>query len=72
MNPNTFRLTDELERQLMLQAMEDQFRPRPMRALAAGPAQAAEWAAFEPLLPATDLMPSASLRRPRAQDSKDF
>lgn len=36
MNPNTFRLTDELERQLMLQAMEDQFRPRPMRALAAG------------------------------------
>lgn len=32
----TTRLTDELERQLMLQAMEEQFRPRPMRALAAG------------------------------------
>ncbi len=36
-NPNnTIRLTDELERQLMLQAIEEQFRPHPMRALAAG------------------------------------
>lgn len=35
-NPNTFRLTDELERQLMLQAIEEQFRPRPMHALASG------------------------------------
>ncbi|CFN62782.1 Uncharacterised protein [Bordetella pertussis] len=34
--------------------------------LRSGPAQAAEWAAFEPLLPATDLMPSASLRSPAA------
>lgn len=34
-NP-TVRLTDELERQLMLQAIEEQFRPRPMRALASG------------------------------------
>ena len=33
---NTIRLTDELERQLMLQAIEEQFRPHPMRALAAG------------------------------------
>lgn len=33
---NTTRLTDELERQLMLQAMEEQFRPHPMRALANG------------------------------------
>lgn len=30
------RLTDELERQLMQQAIEDQFRPRPFRALARG------------------------------------
>jgi hypothetical protein len=29
----TFRLTDELERQLMRQAIEEQFRPRPLRAL---------------------------------------
>jgi len=29
-------LTDELERQLMLQAIEEQFRPRPFRALARG------------------------------------
>jgi len=28
-----FRLTDELERRLMLQAIEEQFRPRPGRAL---------------------------------------
>ncbi|MBO9357743.1 hypothetical protein GG851_27455 [Bordetella petrii] len=34
-NP-TVRLTDELERQLMLQAIEEQFRPRPLRALASG------------------------------------
>lgn len=27
------RLTDELERQLMLQAIEEQFRPHPVRAL---------------------------------------
>jgi len=27
------RLTDELERQLMRQAIEEQFRPRPLRAL---------------------------------------
>lgn len=27
------RLTDELERQLMMQAIEEQFRPRPLRAL---------------------------------------
>jgi len=33
---HTVRLTDELERQLMLQAIEEQFRPRPMRALASG------------------------------------
>ncbi|OZI66095.1 hypothetical protein CAL27_10920 [Bordetella genomosp. 1] len=33
---NTTRLTDELERQLMLQAMEEQFRPHPMRALGNG------------------------------------
>ncbi|AKQ56548.1 hypothetical protein [Bordetella hinzii] len=33
---NTTRLTDELERQLMLQAMEEQFRPHPLRALAHG------------------------------------
>lgn len=35
MNTRTtdFRMTDELERRLMLQAIEDQFRPRPMRAL---------------------------------------
>ncbi|WP_459617839.1 hypothetical protein [Bordetella sp. 2513F-2] len=31
---NPIRLTDELERQLMLQAMEEQFRPHPIRALA--------------------------------------
>lgn len=30
---NYIRLTDELERQLMRQAIEDQFRPRPLRAL---------------------------------------
>jgi hypothetical protein len=29
----TLRLTDELERELMRQAIEEQFRPRPMRAL---------------------------------------
>jgi hypothetical protein len=29
----TLRLTDELERQLMRQAIEEQFRPRPLRAL---------------------------------------
>ena len=34
-NPSV-RLTDELERQLMLQAIEEQFRPRPFRALARG------------------------------------
>lgn len=34
-NPS-IRLTDELERQLMLQAIEEQFRPRPLRALAHG------------------------------------
>lgn len=34
-NPH-IRLTDELERQLMLQAIEEQFRPRPFRALARG------------------------------------
>lgn len=35
--PNEYpRLTDELERELMLQAMEEQFRPQPMRALAEG------------------------------------
>jgi len=28
-----FRMTDELERKLMLQAIEDQFRPHPLRAL---------------------------------------
>ncbi|ARP87282.1 hypothetical protein CAL13_14520 [Bordetella genomosp. 9] len=28
------RLTDELERELMRQAIEEQFRPRPFRALA--------------------------------------
>ncbi|MEJ2894877.1 hypothetical protein [Bordetella avium] len=33
---NTTRLTDELERQLMLQAMEEQFRPHPVRAMANG------------------------------------
>lgn len=27
-------MTDELERRLMLQAIEEQFRPRPFRALA--------------------------------------
>ncbi|ARP80910.1 hypothetical protein CAL12_08690 [Bordetella genomosp. 8] len=27
------RLTDELERELMRQAIEEQFRPRPLRAL---------------------------------------
>lgn len=32
---NTIRMTDELERQLMLQAIEEQFRPHPMRALVA-------------------------------------
>lgn len=32
-DPNYIRLTDELERQLMRQAIEEQFRPRPMRAL---------------------------------------
>jgi hypothetical protein len=31
--PNYIRLTDELERQLMRQAIEEQFRPRPLRAL---------------------------------------
>jgi len=36
-NLNTsFVLTDELERQLMLEAMEEQFRPHPLRALFAG------------------------------------
>ncbi len=30
---NTVLLTDELERQLMRQAIEEQFRPRPLRAL---------------------------------------
>nr|WP_129149051.1 hypothetical protein [Achromobacter aloeverae] len=30
---NTILLTDELERQLMRQAIEEQFRPRPLRAL---------------------------------------
>jgi hypothetical protein len=30
---DTLRLTDELERQLMRQAIEEQFRPRPLRAL---------------------------------------
>lgn len=35
-DPHSIRLTDELERQLMLQAIEEQFRPRPLRALAAG------------------------------------
>ncbi|WP_454692542.1 hypothetical protein [Achromobacter aloeverae] len=30
---NTVFLTDELERQLMRQAIEEQFRPRPLRAL---------------------------------------
>ena len=34
-NPS-IRLTDELERQLMLQAIEEQFRPRPFRAMARG------------------------------------
>jgi hypothetical protein len=29
-------LTDELERQMMLQAIEEQFRPHPMRALLGG------------------------------------
>ncbi|GAB1578248.1 MULTISPECIES: hypothetical protein [Bordetella] len=33
---SSVRLTDELERQLMLQAIEEQFRPRPMRALVSG------------------------------------
>lgn len=32
-NANYIRLTDELERQLMRQAIEEQFRPRPLRAL---------------------------------------
>lgn len=27
------RLTDELERQLMMQAIEEQFRPKPLQAL---------------------------------------
>ena len=30
---NTHILTDDLERQLMMQAIEQQFRPRPLRAL---------------------------------------
>jgi hypothetical protein len=30
---DSLRLTDELERQLMRQAIEEQFRPRPLRAL---------------------------------------
>lgn len=35
--PNTsFVLTDELERQLMLEAMEEQFRPHPLRAFLGG------------------------------------
>ena len=33
---SSIRLTDELERQLMLQAIEEQCRPRPLRALARG------------------------------------
>ena len=33
---NTFVLTDELERQLMREAMEEQFRPHPLRALISG------------------------------------
>ncbi len=31
-----YRLTDELERRLMLEAIEEQFRPRPLRALGRG------------------------------------
>lgn len=33
---NYTRLTDELERRLMLEAIEEQFRPHPLRALARG------------------------------------
>ena len=36
MKTQQIRLTDELERQLMAQAIQDQFRARPMRALKAG------------------------------------
>lgn len=35
-NTHQVVLSDELERQLMLQAMQEQFRPHPLRALFAG------------------------------------
>jgi len=35
MNDRNYYLTDELERQLVLAEMEEQFRPRPLKALAA-------------------------------------
>lgn len=34
MNNQIFTMTDEIERQLMLAALQDQFRPRPFQALA--------------------------------------
>jgi|GEM_PF-1199529 len=34
MNKQAFTMTDEIERQLMLAALQDQFRPRPFQALA--------------------------------------
>jgi hypothetical protein len=36
MDTNYTRLTDELERRLMLAAIEEQFRPHPLRALGRG------------------------------------
>ncbi|MBJ7264181.1 MAG: hypothetical protein JHC61_10860 [Burkholderiaceae bacterium] len=33
MNKQAFTITDEIERQLMLAALQDQFRPRPFQAL---------------------------------------
>jgi len=35
MNDRNYYLTDELERQLVLAEMEEQFRPRPLKALVA-------------------------------------
>lgn len=34
--PHGVVMSDELERQLMVQAMQEQFRPHPLRALLAG------------------------------------
>jgi hypothetical protein len=34
-NPATIRLTDDIERELVLHAIEEQFRPHPLRALMA-------------------------------------